>query len=244
MTMDYDSLLALVKKRRSIRRFKPDPIPDEYIEKIIDVARWAPSGFNMQPWEFVVVKKAELRKKIVELVEEIRPQTRQMETAREPWQGKTWEMTGLIGGEMDYSTAPVFILLFGDPRTNVGLPMNVRYDSHKRDIIYTSSIANAFLYLHLAATTLDLATQWISAVQTPYVHCMIKKLLGIPFEMEVFDMIALGYPALKPRPKLMRDIKNMIHYDDCGEKDFRDIEAVREFAMRARNWNIGTHRRE
>jgi len=242
--MDYDSLLALVKKRRSIRRFKPDPIPDEYIEKIIDVARWAPSGFNMQPWEFVVVRKAELRKEIVELVEEIRPQTRQMETAREPWQGKTWKMTGLTGGEMDYSTAPVFILLFGDPRTTVGLPMNVRYDSHKRDIIYVSSMANAFLYLHLAATTLDLATQWISAVQTPYVHCMIKKLLGIPFEMEVFDMIALGYPALKPRPKLMRDIKTMIHYDECGEEDFRDIEAVREFASRARSWNIGTHRRE
>ncbi len=68
--MDYDSLLELVKKRRSIRRFKPDPIPDEYVEKIIDVARWAPSGFNMQPWEFVVIRKAELRKKIVELVEE------------------------------------------------------------------------------------------------------------------------------------------------------------------------------
>jgi nitroreductase len=243
--MDYDSLLALVKKRRSIRRFKPDPIPDDYIEKIIDVARWAPSGFNMQPWEFVVVRKPELKKKIVEIVEEIRPQTRRMETAREPWQGKAWMMTGLVGGEMmDYTTAPVFILLFGDPRTNLGLPMNVRYDANKRNIIFTSSMANAFLYMHLAATTLDLATQWISAVQTPYVHCMIKKLLGIPVEMEVFDMIALGYPALKPRPKLMRDIKTMIHYDDCGEEDFRNIEEVREFSGRARNWNIGTHRRE
>ncbi len=242
--MDYDSLLELVKKRRSIRRFKPDPIPDEYVEKIIDVARWAPSGFNMQPWEFVVVRKAELRTKIVELVEEIRPQTMQMETARESWQGQVWKMTGLVGGEMDYATAPLFIILFGDPRTNVGLPMNVRYDTNKGNIIYTSSMANAFLYMHLAATALDLASQWISAVQTPYVHCMIKKLLGIPVEMVVFDMIALGYPALEPRPKLMRDIKTMIHYDDCGEKDFRNIEEVKEFASRARNWNIGTHRRD
>lgn len=241
--MEYDSLLELVKKRRSIRRFKPDPIPDDYVEKIIDVARWAPSGFNMQPWEFVVVRKAELRKKIVELVEEIRPQTREMETAREPWQGQVWKMTGLVGGEMDYATAPVFIILFGDPRTNVGLPMGVRGDPNRCNIIYTSSMANAFLYMHLAATTFDLATQWISAVQTPYVHCMLKKLLGIPIEMEVFDMLALGYPALKPRPKLMRDTKTMIHYDDCGEEDFRSSEEVKEFASRARNWNIGTHRR-
>ena len=69
--MDYDSLLDLVKKRRSIRRFKADPIPDDYITKIIDVARWAPSGFNMQPWEFLVVKKPELRERIVELISDV-----------------------------------------------------------------------------------------------------------------------------------------------------------------------------
>ena len=70
IAVDYDSLLVLVKKRRSIRRFNPDPIPDEYISKIIEVARWAPSGFNMQPWEFVVVKKPELREKIVGYIKE------------------------------------------------------------------------------------------------------------------------------------------------------------------------------
>jgi nitroreductase len=54
--MDYETVLELVKKRRSIRRFKTDPIPDDYIDKIIEVARQAPSGFNTQPWEFVVVR--------------------------------------------------------------------------------------------------------------------------------------------------------------------------------------------
>ena len=62
--MDYHGLLELAKKRRSIRRFKSDPIPDEDVEKIIEVARLAPSGFNSQPWDFVVVKKDKLRKKI------------------------------------------------------------------------------------------------------------------------------------------------------------------------------------
>ena len=55
--MDYNSLLELVQKRRSTRVFKPTLIPDEYVNKIIEVARWAPSGFNMQPWDFLVVKK-------------------------------------------------------------------------------------------------------------------------------------------------------------------------------------------
>ena len=49
--MDYDSLLKLVKNRRSMRKFKPEPIPDEYVDKIIEVARWAPSGANSQTWQ-------------------------------------------------------------------------------------------------------------------------------------------------------------------------------------------------
>lgn len=239
--MDYDELLDLVKKRRSIRRFKKGPIPDEYIEKIIEVARWAPSGFNMQPWELVVIKKPELRQKIVDFINENRKLTKTMEKAREKWQGQVWKMTGLVEGDRDFTTAPVFILLFGDSRTNVGLPMFVRYDS--RRTIYTASLANAFLYMHLAATTLGLASQWISAVQLDYVHCMIKELLGIPSDMEVFDMMALGYPDIEPRAKLMRDVSEMVHYDDCGKEDFRDDQDVRDFAKRARNWNIGSHRR-
>lgn len=45
----------VVKKRRSIRSFKPDPIPEGAVEQILDAARWAISGANGQPWEFVVV---------------------------------------------------------------------------------------------------------------------------------------------------------------------------------------------
>ena len=38
--MDYDGLLELVKQRRSIRKFKPEPVPDEYVKKIIEAGRW------------------------------------------------------------------------------------------------------------------------------------------------------------------------------------------------------------
>jgi nitroreductase len=242
--MDYDSLLKLVKKRRSIRRFKPDPIPDEYIEKIIEVARWAPSGFNMQPWEFIVVKKPELRRKIVEFVTEYWTQSKAMETTRESWQGKPWKTSGVLDAGMDFTTAPVFIILYGDTRTKAGLPMGLRYDSNRCRLIFTSSLANAFLYMHLAATTMNLASQWVSTITTPFANCMVKNLLGIPAEMEPYDMLALGYPALKPSGKFMRDRKKMIHYDDCGPEDFRLEEEVKDFVKRARNWTIGTHRRK
>ena len=54
--MKPEELLEIIQARRSIRRFKPDPVPDEHIRLLLEAARWAPSAGNIQPWEFIVVK--------------------------------------------------------------------------------------------------------------------------------------------------------------------------------------------
>jgi nitroreductase len=54
--MNYDNLLFITKQRRSMRRYNTDQVPIDNIKKIIEAARWAPSGNNSQPWEFVVVR--------------------------------------------------------------------------------------------------------------------------------------------------------------------------------------------
>jgi len=240
--MDYDGLLELVKSTRSIRRFKPDPIPDDYIYRIVEIARWAPSGFNQQPWEFIIVRKPELRKRIAEFTGSYWSHSREMEATRESWQG-VWDPEP-VGSEADYSIAPVYIVVFGDTRTIEGLPMGVRFDAHRRETIFTSSLANAFLYMHMAVATLGLASQWVSAVTTPYAHCMIKNLLEIRKELDIYDMLAIGYPAVQPRPKLMRDRDEMIHFDDCGSEDFRTDEEVREYIHKSRTWTIASHQRK
>lgn len=56
--MDSEQLIELIKKRRSIRRYLPDPIPDEHINKILEAGLYAPSGKNRQPWRFFVIKDA------------------------------------------------------------------------------------------------------------------------------------------------------------------------------------------
>ena len=241
--MDYESLLELVKNRRSVRRFKTDPIPDKYVEKIIEAACWAPSGFNLQPWEFFVVKKKGLKDSIVQAITDYsRAHYPGIELEREAWQGNKWQPSP--GGEQtDYRNAPVFIILFGDTRTKAGLPMLIRFSPHERDSIFNSSLANTFLYMHLAATTLGLVSQWVSDVQVPLVHYQLKNLLGIPDELEVYDMMAVGYSATKPRPKLMRDKEKMVHYDSRGKKDFRTDEEVNDFTRRTRVWTIATIRR-
>jgi nitroreductase len=50
----YDDFLELIKSRRTLRAIKPDPIADEMIGKLLEAARWAPTGFNMQPLEMLV----------------------------------------------------------------------------------------------------------------------------------------------------------------------------------------------
>ena len=119
--MDYNGLLELVKARRSIRRFKTDSIPDEYIDKIIEVARQAPSGFNTQPWEFVIIKDKELRDKIVGL----------------------FPPPGELDATNDFRIAPVYIIQLGDPRTKAGLPESLAGNETRNEPVFISSLAMA-----------------------------------------------------------------------------------------------------
>jgi len=61
---NVDEIERLIKTRRSVRLFKKDDVPDEIIERLIDLAHWAPSGMNAQPWKFVVIKNRGLLEEI------------------------------------------------------------------------------------------------------------------------------------------------------------------------------------
>jgi len=56
-----NEVLRTIKNRRTIRRFKSDPIEDETIQEILDAGRWAPSFSNLQPWRFIVIKDQNLK---------------------------------------------------------------------------------------------------------------------------------------------------------------------------------------
>lgn len=57
-----ENLIKVIKTRRTVRAFKDDKVPKELILKILDTARWAPSGSNAQEWRFIVVTKESLLK--------------------------------------------------------------------------------------------------------------------------------------------------------------------------------------
>ncbi len=59
-------VLEAIKGRRSIRAFKSEDVPSEIVEKLINAAVCAPSAGNIQPWEFIIVRKPNIKRKLVE----------------------------------------------------------------------------------------------------------------------------------------------------------------------------------
>ena len=56
-----------IRTRRTVRNFKPDPIPQEIVHKILQAARWSPSSSNAQPWHFVAIQNRETIKQLGEI---------------------------------------------------------------------------------------------------------------------------------------------------------------------------------
>ncbi len=224
----YESLLEVVKKRRNNRKFKPDPVPKGTIEKIIEVARWAPSGFHTQPWEFIAVTDGDVRDKIVSILDRNSPPITNPD-----------EKDGTAVGS--FRDAPVFIFALCDWRAYVGLPRKMDRDDPIVASIFCSSMASTFLYMHLAAAALDLSSQWYSAVGSPVTEELIKSLLGIPEDLKIYDLMVLGYSAAPPVPKEVRDIKSILHWNACGPDAFRSDEQVVKEAEATKAWCLSAH---
>jgi nitroreductase len=238
----YDDFLELIKGRRTLRVFKPDPVPDEMIDKLLEAARWAPTGFNMQPVEMLVVKDLELREAIKKIVDEYKNSDFfAMEATREEWQGSPWAID--THGEWDCPLAPVFILVMGDTRRRVGLPMAARYSEQKGDSIFESSLSNAFMYMWLAAHSLGLAAQPISGVKYPKVQALVKHLLNLPDFIYVYDIFLVGWSAMDegPSAKLMRHLDEMVHYDRAEDDEFMSEDELRKQIVKLRAGNVARH---
>lgn len=77
-TTETYPLLAAIRERRSVRGFKPDPVPADILQRVFELAQWAPSNCNVQPWQVYVASGAtrdELRRRFVEGASSGRPMT-------------------------------------------------------------------------------------------------------------------------------------------------------------------------
>jgi nitroreductase len=221
--LSTDAFLDLVRRRRSIRSgFLEDvPVPDAYIEQILEAARWAPSAGNSQPWEFIVIRDRETRDKIVELYKsQIREKVEMERAAR--------GSGSFVDPGVDFRHAPVHIVVLGDPRTIDAYPVRTKLD--KWESHFYSSLANGVLQMVLAAEVLGLNSIYISDVASPYLSVMLKALLGIPDPLRVYHLIPVGFAKRSPtidHPR--RPLEELVHRERYDRAKFRNDDQLRAF---------------
>lgn len=240
--MQIDGFLELVKSRRTIRRFKSDPVPDECIEKILEAARWAQSGGNGQPWEFIVIKNRETIRKIADLLQEHRKRTWAIEKTRLEELRHRSSVDG-PGERQGFIDAPVLIVLCGDPRT-VQATVLITHFLHNEGgpaAHFLKNMANATQIMTLAAAACGLTSQWVSANYA--YEAKLKALLKIPDELVVHTLVPIGYPAYKARPPYRRELKEMVHYEEYDQSKYRDGEAIFQFLLELRKRTDSAYRR-
>src|SRR3990172_9806149 len=136
--LKIEEFLELARARRTIRGYRKKDVPRECIEKILEAARWAPSGGNSQPWEFVVIADAGMRQRIVDLYVKQMLDKREME--------KAVRGTSVTRGEaIGFRNAPVFILVLGDARVNDTFPIRTKLDKGEQHFI--TGLASATLMI-------------------------------------------------------------------------------------------------
>jgi nitroreductase len=184
MAGDTNDLFEIVRTTRSMRRLKPDPVPNELIRKILEAGVCAPSGGNMQRWRFLVVRDAEIKRTVGAYYkrawdEQVAPRYR----SGEPAPGTTREQFLRLLDAAEYLAghiheAPVWIV----PCLEGGTPARTSGSS-----IYPA-VQNMLLAaraLGLGATLTTLHLQFEKEVEAA---------LGLPLGAHSYALLPIGYP--------------------------------------------------
>jgi nitroreductase len=219
--MNISDFRALVEQRRSIRGYDENrEVSEELITTILDCARWAPSGGNGQPWEFVVVRNKQTRHKIADYYLKQMEQKREMDLAVRG----TAKMTG-----DGFRHAPVHIVIVGDPRVKESYPIRTKLE--KAESHFITGLANATLLIHLAATSLGLASQYVSDANSPYMETMLKVLLEIPEPLRIYHLVPIGFAKSRIAAPPRRELEEITHYEKYDMNKFRDDQGMTKFIM-------------
>jgi nitroreductase len=177
------AFLEEIRRRRTVREFSSDPIPDDVIAAAIEAAASAPSGANMQPWTFVVVKDPAVKREIRIAAEK---------EEYENYHGRMTEewLRALAPLQTDWrkeflEIAPVLIVVF---KKDYGIDADGRHVTH---YYVNESVGIAAGFLLAALNAAGLAT----LTHTPSPMGFLREILGRPKNEKAFLLIPVGHPT-------------------------------------------------
>lgn len=193
-----------IEQRRSIRKFKPAPVPDELLAELLDAARLAPSGCNAQPWRFKIVTDSDTKGKLaaaafdqpfiaaapVVLVccADIRSYLEGMVSSTED--------LGRIGAVED---RVVKIIQQASDRMSE-MPLE------QVGPRIALNVAIAVEHIALRALDFGLGSCWVRLIDEP----AIRRIFGWDDNLHVVALLPLGYPAEAPVPRKRRAVEDIL----------------------------------
>ena len=203
MSTTTSDLHNFLRTRRSIRRFKPDPVPDSVIETILTTATFAPSAHHRQPWRFVVVADSSARIKLADAMAV--DFERDLKSDGVPFEKI---QTQVRRSKDRISAAPVAILLCLDASEMDSYPDKRRTKAEFRTTV--QSVAAAGLQLLLAAHAEGLGGVW--ACWVLFAQETIQRVLELPKTWEPQGMFFLGYPQIIPETRERKKLQEITLY--------------------------------
>jgi nitroreductase len=194
---------AAIQKRRSVRNYKADEIPEDVLAKLLDSMRLAPSGGNSQPRKFIVVRDKATKERLAAACR-FNP--------------------GRLSGQAFIAEAPVIIVACGseqdavvkyykDGQLFIGRGRTVLEEMKKGPVEYetclTADLAIALDHLTLAAVEEGLGTCWVGGFDEK----LVKELLSIPDDVRVPFVMPVGYPVSWPGPRPRKPLEEVICYE-------------------------------
>lgn len=196
-----EDLQQFLRTRRSIRRFKTDPVPDSVIENILTTATYAPSAHHRQPWRFAVLTDESAKTTLADAMAiEFK---RDLEADALIPEGIEKKVTSSRNRIIN---APVVIILCIDMTDMDKYP-----DTHRKKAEYimaTQSAANAGMQLLLAAHGEGLGSVWVCSPL--FVPNVVQKTLDLAKTWEPQAMYFIGYPDVAPSARERKSLADVV----------------------------------
>ena len=211
----YDALLTT----RAMRRYRDDPVTDDEIEHCLRAAQQAPSGGNLQPWQYLVVTDPERRARVGELYRSAYDRYERTLLAmtprfRTPEDEASWRRTADASRHLadHFGEAPALVLFL--------LPMidwtPADEEGHMDIGPLYASVYPAVQNFMLAARELGIGTALTTVVRIR--HDELRALLGIPDSMEVAAVVPMGRPTGSFGVARRKPVAAVTHWDAFGNK--------------------------
>jgi nitroreductase len=230
--LSYETLMDVIRRRRSVRRFeKGRTVPRDTLLRIAEAGRWAPTGANAQCWDLVVVDEPGVRDAVLQVF--LRQSQRLVDHAK-----------GFPAVKKTYLANTVAILIvLGDPRWKACFPQAsgaafAEEYAANNERIYLASIGAVIQNLQLAVTAEGLTSAWLSGGGEASTNADLAALLGYPPYLEAIGTMPVGFPEKDVAQRYRRPLEQLVHWngyrmDQHRPDAMRDfyVEKLRPFAM-------------